>query len=130
MVVNRQQRPGRDTEHRVLEGCCVCGRELNDMEAMIIVDYGPVDFLDGPGVLRDLEIRCETCLALLPECPVCEGSMRECRTCGARYCRRHAVVFTDRDPTTTLAATSLCGTCLTIQAETGLAFGERRPDDG
>ena len=75
MVTNAQRKPdGRDMGNRVLERCYVCAKELSDDEALIVVDYDPVDFLEGPGVLKGYEIRCEACLGLLPECPVCEGS--------------------------------------------------------
>ena len=75
----------------------MCAKELSDEEALIIADYDPVDFLEDPGVLKGYEIRCEDCIALLPECQVCEGLMNECPTCGAHYCRRHAMGFSDSD---------------------------------
>ena len=119
MVANTQQTPGgRDMEHRALEHCYVCGRELSDEEALIVADYDPVDFLEGPGVLKGYEIRCEACLALLPECPVCEGSMNECPTCGAHYCRGHAMAFSDSaDDLAMPSAASLCDSCSAIQVE-------------
>ena len=126
MVANTQQTPGGgDTEHRALERCYVCGRELSDEEALIVADYDPVDFLEGPGVLKGYEIRCEVCLALLPECPVCGGPMNECPTCGAHYCRRHAMAFSDStdDPTVPPAA-SLCDSCSAVHAEMN-GFGDR-----
>ena len=126
MVANSQQTPGGgDTEHRGLERCYVCARELSDEESLIVVDNDPVDFLEGPGVLKGYEIRCEACLALLPECPVCEGPMNECPTCGAHYCRRHAMAFSDSadDPTVPPAA-SLCDSCSAIHAEMN-RFGDR-----
>ena len=102
------------------ERCCVCAKELSDEEALIVADYDPVDFLEGPGVLKGYEIRCEDCIALLPECLVCEGLMNECPTCGAHYCRRHAVGVSDspEDPTVPPEA-SLCDSCSAIHAEIG-----------
>ena len=119
MVANTQHPPGGvDTEHRACERCYVCARELSDEEAFIVADYDPVDFLDGPGVLKDYEIRCEACLALLPECPVCEGLMNECPTCAVHYCRRHAMAFgNSADDPTGPPGTDLCKICSAIHAE-------------
>ena len=118
MVANTQQTPGRGTQNPVLERCYVCAKELSDEEALVVADYDPVDFLDGAGVLKGYEIRCEGCVALLPECPVCEGLMNECPTCGAHYCRRHAMVSNDSaDGPTVPPAASLCDSCSAIQAE-------------
>ena len=90
MVANSQQAPGgRDMENRAWERCYVCAKELSDGEALIVADYDPVDFLEGPGVLKGYETRCAACIALLPRCPVCEGPMNECPTCGTHYCRGH-----------------------------------------
>ena len=119
MVANtRQTTGGCGTAHRERERCYVCAKELSDEEALIVADYDPVAFLEGPGVLKDYEVRCDACLALLPECPVCEGLMNECPTCGAHYCRRHAMAFSDsaEDPTKPTAA-SPCDSCSAIQAE-------------
>ena len=90
----------------------------------MVADCDPVDFVEGPGVLKGYEIRREACLVLLPECPVCEGPMSECPTCGAHYCRRHAMVFSDSpdDPTVPPAA-SPCDPCSALQAEMN-GFGD------
>ena len=98
----------------------MCAKELSDGEALIVADYDPVDFLEDPGVLKGYEIRCEDCIALLPECPVCEGLMNECPTCGAHYCRRHALTFSDspKDPAVPPEA-SLCDSFSAIHAEIG-----------
>lgn len=118
MAANTQQTPGRGTQNPVLERCYVCDKGLSDEEALVVADYDPVDFLDGRGVLKGYEIRCEGCVTLLPECPVCEGLMNECPTCGAHYCRRHAMVFNDSaDDPAVAPATPVCDSCSAIQAE-------------
>lgn len=70
-------------------------------------------------MLKGYEIRCEGCVALLRQFPVCEGLMNEYPTCGAHYCRRHAMVYDDDDPTAAYAA-SLCDSCSAIEAEMSL----------
>ena len=127
MVADTQQTPdGRNSENPAGERCDVCAKRLRDDEALIVADYDPVDFLEGRGVLKGYEIRCEDCIALLPECPVCEGLMNECPTCGAHYCRRHAMAVSNSadDPTVPAAAStaaSLCDFCSAIQAEMNAA---------
>ena len=86
MVADTQQTPdGRNSENPDGGRCDVCAKKLRDDEALIVADYDPVVFLEGRGVLKGYEIRCEDCIALLPECPVCEGLMNECPTCAAHY---------------------------------------------
>ena len=127
MATNTQQTPGgRNSENPAGERCDVCAKELSDDEALIVADYDPVDFLEGRGVLKGYEIRCEDCIALLPKCPVCEGLMNECPTCGAHYCRRHAMACSDSNddptvPSTAPTAASLCDFCSAIQVEMNAA---------
>ena len=112
----------RDSTDRASEPCCVCDKELSDAEALIVCDFDPVDFVDAPGILKGYEIRCERCIARLPNCPVCTGLMNECPTCGAHYCRRHTVTLkhSDTEPAVPVAV-SLCDFCEAIRAEIGAA---------
>ena len=125
MAVNTEisDRPtprGRAEAGSASECCCVCDKELNDEEALIVPDYEPVDFLDAPRLLKGYEIRCEHCIALLPECPMCKGLMNECPTCGAYYCRGHAIGLADSaDEPTALVTASLCDFCGAIHSELG-----------
>ena len=123
MAVNTEPPPQRASRKRdgtnwPSERCCACDKELSDEEALIVCDYDPVDFVDGPRILKGYEIRCGRCIALLPNCPVCSGLMIECTTCGAHYCRRHTVTVKHRasEPTVPVAA-SLCDFCRAIHAE-------------
>ncbi|WP_423918557.1 hypothetical protein [Candidatus Poriferisodalis sp.] len=117
-----RQGPRLRTGTRIVsEPCCVCDKELSDEDALIVTDCDPVDFMDGPGVLKGYEIRCEHCIALLPERPVCTRLMNECPTCGAHYCRRHALQLASSAGATTVAAlASLCDFCNAIRVEIGV----------
>lgn len=108
----------RDCTGRANGRCCVCDIELSDDEVLIGCDFDPVGIMDVPGMLMGHEIRCEGCIALLPNCPVCSAPMNECPTCGAHYCRRHAATLAHSDSEPIVpTAMPLCDFCEAIRAE-------------